>query len=76
MKEYSLTSIRAAMAVTDAAEKWGEATLELNGYSFNMTDSGDCQLLSIIMQHEPSADKVYDLLGKLGAVVKYCEVSA
>lgn len=76
MKEYSLTSIRAAMAVTDAAEKWGEATLELNGYSFNLTDTGDSQLLSIIMQHEPSADKVHDLLGKLTAVVKHSEVSA
>ncbi|ANB35762.1 hypothetical protein M2324_003589 [Rhodovulum sulfidophilum] len=76
MKEYSLTSIRTAMAVADAAEKWGEATLELNGYSFNLTDTGDSQLLSIIMQHEPSADKVRDLLANLTEAVKNSEVSA
>lgn len=76
MKEYSLTSIRKAMAVVDAAEDWGEATLELNGYSFNLTDTGDLQLLEIVMQHEASADKVCDLLSTLSAVVKYYEVAA
>lgn len=76
MNEYSLTSIRTAMAVADAAEKWGEATLELNGYSFNLTDTGDSQLLEIAMQHRSSAEKVLDLLANLTEAVKMGEVAA
>jgi hypothetical protein len=56
--------------VADAAEKWGEATLELNGYSFNLTDADDLQMLEIVMQHGPSADKVLDLFDGLRDVVK------
>jgi len=70
MKKYSLSTIQTAMTVADAAEKWGEATLQLNGYSFNLTDTSDLQLLEIIMQHEPCADKVFEFFDQLRDLVK------
>lgn len=76
MRDYPLSTIRKAMAVTDAAEKWGEATLQLNGYLFSLTETSDFQLLETVMQHRSSAEKVRDLLANLTEAVKNSEVAA
>lgn len=70
MRKYPMPSIQTAMAVIDAAEGWGDATLDLNGYSFYLADGGDQQILEIVMQHIPSAEKVLDLLAQLREIVE------
>jgi hypothetical protein len=76
MREYPLSTIHAAMALADEAEACGEATLQLNGYIFTLTEPDDFQLLEIIMQHRSSAAKVLELLANLTEAVEMAEVAA
>ncbi len=77
MVECGILGDRAAdMSVVIDAEQWGDATLEFNGHSLDLTDGNDLQILEIVMQHRPCAEKLLDLLANLTEGVKNSEVAA
>lgn len=67
---YTAETIEKAMQIAEASDKWGEATIELNGYHINLGDGFDQEMLEVLAHHKPTREKLDDLASLLSGILE------
>ncbi len=68
--QYDAGTIKKAMNIVEASDKWCEATIELNGHHINLSDGADYDMLELLCHHQPTLRKMDELASLLADVIK------